>query len=600
MGVPGLWEVLRPAAKIQSLASIASPVGRAHVKLAIDISIWGYQCQAAQGGENPALRTFYFRLCRLLALGIRAVLVFDGAERPSFKRGKRKRAPNKMTSFRRLAQLFGFSTWQAPGEAEAECAMLQKLGLVDGVLSDDVDALMFGARKVYREWGQVGASGTRESGGSTTDFATCFEAADVQSTCRLDAPGMALVALMSGADYSTTGTALCGIKTAVECAQAGYGQSLQACATSQERSAWRSRLQKALQTNHTGEFSRRNPRIVLGEDFPDLDVLALYTTPVVSDLATAQQRAASLDWWPEVDCAALETFCADRFDWTGREGQERLRNTLCLPYLLYCSRRAHHANQVQSGTSTEAARQGVAIRGHKEELLTDGATRQLMRLELRPNDIVPLRHVPVEGSPQDAVGTTDHGADRAKPQRYWVDRQIVAQLFPEALRTFETAEAAKSCRKKAPRSTDASDSSVALMQKFLSSKSAALTEVAPQVSPRQVRTRPRQALASVPSLGNSRFKVTLIATKPGSSIQASRPASPDSLQNSRTSAMSTLRTTRVIEISDDEEDEQLPTIAELLRTVHVTAASSGLSAPVRARRDSLEVAMASMTVIDLT
>ena len=41
---------------------------------------------------------------------------------------------------------------QAPGEGEAQCAYLQKLGIVDYVISQDVDALVFGARRVLRNF----------------------------------------------------------------------------------------------------------------------------------------------------------------------------------------------------------------------------------------------------------------------------------------------------------------------------------------------------------------------------------------------------------------------------------------------------------------
>jgi hypothetical protein len=40
-------------------------------------------------GENPELRTLFFRLARLLEIPFLPLFVFDGPDRPSIKRGKR-------------------------------------------------------------------------------------------------------------------------------------------------------------------------------------------------------------------------------------------------------------------------------------------------------------------------------------------------------------------------------------------------------------------------------------------------------------------------------------------------------------------------------
>jgi DNA excision repair protein ERCC-5 len=51
---------------------------------------------------------------------------------------------------RELLQAFGIPYLTAPGEAEAQCAVLNALDLVDGVISDDSDTLVFGAKAVFR------------------------------------------------------------------------------------------------------------------------------------------------------------------------------------------------------------------------------------------------------------------------------------------------------------------------------------------------------------------------------------------------------------------------------------------------------------------
>jgi 5'-3' exonuclease len=57
-------------------------------------------------------------------------------------------ASSKPVSHPRHSQ--GLTSIDAPGEAEATCAALNALGLVDGVHTKDSDAFLFGAETVYK------------------------------------------------------------------------------------------------------------------------------------------------------------------------------------------------------------------------------------------------------------------------------------------------------------------------------------------------------------------------------------------------------------------------------------------------------------------
>ena len=49
-----------------------------------------------------------------------------------------------------LLELLGLPYVRSPMEAEAQCAALELAGVVGGVVTEDSDAFLFGAQKVYK------------------------------------------------------------------------------------------------------------------------------------------------------------------------------------------------------------------------------------------------------------------------------------------------------------------------------------------------------------------------------------------------------------------------------------------------------------------
>ena len=84
-------------------------------------SIWLSQAQFtfqaghAQAGENPELRTMFFKLASLLQSPVMPLFVFDGPKRPSVKRGFNVvMKPNWLTKpFQELLDAFGYFYYTA-------------------------------------------------------------------------------------------------------------------------------------------------------------------------------------------------------------------------------------------------------------------------------------------------------------------------------------------------------------------------------------------------------------------------------------------------------------------------------------------------------
>jgi len=88
----------------------ANPHGLRGYRIGIDASIWFFHAEHGKEGENPVLRTLFFRCATLLKVPFLPLFVFDGPKRPEFKRGKRiSKTGNKLIpGMKRIVEAFGF------------------------------------------------------------------------------------------------------------------------------------------------------------------------------------------------------------------------------------------------------------------------------------------------------------------------------------------------------------------------------------------------------------------------------------------------------------------------------------------------------------
>ncbi|WWD15780.1 hypothetical protein CI109_100204 [Kwoniella shandongensis] len=253
MGVPGLWDLLRPASSRTSLSVLSREAFHANrnglraLTIGIDASIWIFHAQVTHYGENPFLRTIFFKITALLQQPVLPVFVFDGPNKPGQKRnqnvaGQFGTGDARSRQFKALLDMCGLEWWNAPGEAEAELAVMNRQGKIDAVLSDDVDALLFGATCLLRNnsptlsGAQASTNAANSSRGDMRQYEIYRSSAIrdkwaseegtkllTEEDCRM---AMVLVALLGGGDYTPEGLPSIGPTISSGLAKAGLSDFL--------------------------------------------------------------------------------------------------------------------------------------------------------------------------------------------------------------------------------------------------------------------------------------------------------------------------------------------------------------------------------------
>lgn len=88
----------------------ANPAKLRGYRIGIDASIWFFHAEYGREGENPVLRTLFFRCATLMHSPFLPLFVFDGPLRPDFKRGKKiNKTSNKLIpGMKAIVEAFGF------------------------------------------------------------------------------------------------------------------------------------------------------------------------------------------------------------------------------------------------------------------------------------------------------------------------------------------------------------------------------------------------------------------------------------------------------------------------------------------------------------
>ncbi|KAF8494852.1 hypothetical protein F5888DRAFT_1713947 [Russula emetica] len=341
MGVTGLWDILRPSGKLRSLTHLAvvdgfegNPANLRGLRIGIDASIWFFHAAYGREGENPELRTLFFRCARLMTVPFLPLFIFDGPKRPKVKRGKRISGEKHwlVDSIKGMIEAFGYEWRMAPGEAEAELAHLNSIGVIDVILSDDVDNFLFGAKMVVRN-PSINLTGNSKHTTKNADgrvdgnHSTIYTSADILAhpSVQLTRGGLILIGLLSGGDYHQAGLPRCGPGIAHGLAKSGLGDELLEAAQSLTRAelsefltTWRETLRNELRTNSRGHLGSKKPSLAktIPDSFPDIDVLLSYTNPIISATdAGARRTHTPPEWKREPNLAKLAHVCELHFEW---------------------------------------------------------------------------------------------------------------------------------------------------------------------------------------------------------------------------------------------------------------------------------------------
>lgn len=254
MGIADLWPLVAAEKRVpfgHFLSRFVAEHGRPP-RLAIDAYMFMFYSQLPDvnpedaATQNRTIRNFMAKLWYFVQLNVLFVCVFDGKYKPGklrnghipevlgllsydelityFRTLKPDQYPEGLLLVERLKSILQRNRMdyiQAPAEAEAECAWLQRLGVVDYVVSDDSDTLVFGASQMLRSFNRVKYMKDKKPVLSLTEYYVTPVHMDViTESTGLDRNRLVLIAVLRGGDYSS-GTEGIGITRAKEIALCG-------------------------------------------------------------------------------------------------------------------------------------------------------------------------------------------------------------------------------------------------------------------------------------------------------------------------------------------------------------------------------------------
>jgi DNA excision repair protein ERCC-5 len=309
-----------------------------------------------------------------------------------------------ITECQALLRLFGLPYITAPMEAEAQCAELVRLGLVDGIVTDDSDCFLFGGTRIYKNMF------------NQAKFVECYLTSDLEKEFDLTRDKLISVAHLLGSDY-TEGLPGVGPVTALEI--------ISEFQTLDNFKTWWSGVQmnqipksEDADKPFRKKFRRNATKLFLPATFPDARVDIAYQEPEVDSDAQAFQ-------WGVPDLDALRSFLMATIGWS----QERTDEVL-VPVIKDMNRRLDEGTQanitaffdgsVGVGAAGVVAGEGFAPRKRAEgsKRMGNALNRMAERAKSGRNGVVSASAVESTSTANDAEPSSNTGrTERSQKKR---------------------------------------------------------------------------------------------------------------------------------------------------------------------------------------
>jgi DNA excision repair protein ERCC-5 len=202
-----------------------------------------------------------------------------------------------------LLALFGLPYITAPMEAEAQCAELVQLGLVDGIVTDDSDIFLFGGTRVYKNMF------------NQAKFVECYLTSDLEAEFGLSRERLISIAQLLGSDY-TEGLPGIGPVTALEIMSEFDSLSTFKSWWMQVQNGSRPKQDDA-NNDFRRKFRKNATKVFLPPAFPDSRVDEAYLKPEIDPDPSAFV-------WGVPDLSALRAFLMSTIGWSDERTDEVL------------------------------------------------------------------------------------------------------------------------------------------------------------------------------------------------------------------------------------------------------------------------------------